>query len=138
MISVNWWAILVCAIASMVVGWLWYGPLFGKAWMNTMGMGSTPDDMKKAMQKSAGPGYAVMFVGALVMAYAMSKVLGHFNAVGLHEALKVAAEIWLGFVATVFLGGVYFEKKGWKHYFITAGYQLVNMLVYAVILSYWK
>jgi hypothetical protein len=39
--SLNWLAILVAAISTMVVGFLWYSPLlFAKAWMREMGYGS--------------------------------------------------------------------------------------------------
>ena len=32
-ITINFWAVLVSAIASLVVGSIWYGPLFGKMFM---------------------------------------------------------------------------------------------------------
>jgi hypothetical protein len=139
LVHVNYLAVVVCAIASMVVGWVWYGPLFGKTWMKAMGMNPnmSPEEMK-SMQKDATPGYVAMVAGALVMAYSLDRVMSHFGVIGLQQALKVAGEIWLGFVATVFLGGVFFEKRGWTHYFLTVGFQLVNMLVYALILVSWK
>jgi len=28
---INIWAILACGVASLVIGFIWYGPLFGKA-----------------------------------------------------------------------------------------------------------
>ncbi len=34
MFQINLLAVVVCAIASMVLGMLWYGPLFGKKWMH--------------------------------------------------------------------------------------------------------
>ncbi|HLD39833.1 MAG TPA: DUF1761 family protein, partial [Candidatus Nanoarchaeia archaeon] len=33
----NYLAVLVAAIAAYVVGFLWYGPVFGKKWMALMG-----------------------------------------------------------------------------------------------------
>jgi hypothetical protein len=32
-VHVNWLAILVAALAGFGVGAIWFGPLFGKAWM---------------------------------------------------------------------------------------------------------
>jgi hypothetical protein len=44
--SLNWLAILVAAISTMVVGFLWYSPvLFAKAWMREMGY--DPNDKPK-------------------------------------------------------------------------------------------
>ena len=36
-ISINWWAVLVAGVVYMVVGMVWYGPLFGKLWKSLMG-----------------------------------------------------------------------------------------------------
>ncbi|HYU64967.1 MAG TPA: DUF1761 domain-containing protein, partial [Candidatus Paceibacterota bacterium] len=68
-VTLNYWAILVAAVAQMVIGALWYGPLFGKMWMHLTHR--TMDDMKG---QSAGSAYAMGFVVALVSAY----VLAHF------------------------------------------------------------
>ena len=35
--GLNWLAILVATVAAFVLGGLWYGPLFGKAWMAALG-----------------------------------------------------------------------------------------------------
>jgi hypothetical protein len=54
--NLNLLAVLVAAISTMVVGFLWYSPiLFAKPWMREMGY--DPDDKAKTkeMQKSAGP-----------------------------------------------------------------------------------
>ena len=32
-IDVNYLSVLIAAIASFVLGWIWHGPIFGKAWM---------------------------------------------------------------------------------------------------------
>ena len=37
--SINYLAVLACAIVAMPVGFLWFGPLFGKAWARHMGFG---------------------------------------------------------------------------------------------------
>ena len=35
--GLNWWAILVATAAAFALGALWYGPLFGKAWVAALG-----------------------------------------------------------------------------------------------------
>ena len=35
--ELDWLAVIVGAIAVMILGWLWYGPLFGKAWSRATG-----------------------------------------------------------------------------------------------------
>ncbi len=36
--AVNYWAVLTCGLVSMVVGSIWYGPIFGKLWMRLNGV----------------------------------------------------------------------------------------------------
>jgi hypothetical protein len=43
-ITINYAAVLLAAVANMVVGMLWYGPLFGKQWQALMGFNA--DSMK--------------------------------------------------------------------------------------------
>ncbi len=38
-VDINYWAVLVAAVVSMVIGALWYSPvLFGKLWMKYSGL----------------------------------------------------------------------------------------------------
>ena len=48
--QVNYLAVLVSAIAMIVLGFIWYGPLFGKIW--TKEMGWTKADMEEAKKKA--------------------------------------------------------------------------------------
>ena len=67
--GVNLWAVLVSALATMVVGFVWYSPLlFARRW--TILMGYDPDDKAKLaeMQKSAGPSYMLSLVASVLSA----------------------------------------------------------------------
>ena len=59
----NWIAIVVATAAAMVIGFLWYGPVFGKAWMALSGRGMGGS--------SAGPLYALTALAAFVEAIAV-------------------------------------------------------------------
>lgn len=133
--SVNYLAVLVAGIASMVLGYLWYGPLFGKQWMALSGM--TDQNMEEAKAKGMGKLYFVAFIGSLVMAYVLAHFVQVWNPVGAAGAFTLAFWTWLGFVATVMLGSVLWEGKSVKLYFLNAVYQLLNIFVMALILVYW-
>lgn len=62
--NVNYLAVLVAAIASMILGYLWYGPLFGNMWKQLMGF--TDKDMKK-MKMSPKTSMILGFITALVI-----------------------------------------------------------------------
>lgn len=137
--SLNWLAILVAAISTMLVGFLWYSPLlFAKPWMREMGY--DPNDKAKVqeMQKSAGPAYAGSFVASLLSAFTLALILHGLQEEGLHHGIMASFHIWLGFVATVQFTGALFMKQSMKLFAINTGYQLVCYLVMGAILAVWQ
>ncbi|MBI4363277.1 MAG: DUF1761 domain-containing protein [Candidatus Doudnabacteria bacterium] len=141
-VPVNYWAVLVCGGVSIVLGYLWFGPLFGKMWIRMMGWDKIDpvqqEEMKKGMMKS----YVLTVIGALVMAYVLAHALvfasTYLNSEGVGAGLMVGFWNWLGFVAPVTLGVVLWEGKPWKLWILNNGYQLIQLLVFGVILALWK
>jgi hypothetical protein len=137
--TLNLLAVLVAAISTMVVGFVWYSPiLFAKPWMREMGY--DPDDKAKVqqMQKSAGLAYFGSFLAGLVSAFVLALFLHQFQVQSLQVGLLVGSHVWLGFVATVQLTGVLFMKQSLKLFAINTGYQLVCYLVMGAILAVWR
>jgi len=131
-------AILVAAISTMVVGFLWYSPrLFAKPWMKEMGYDPNDKAKTEEMKKSAGPAYGGSFVASLISAFTLALVLHGLRAVDLHFGLMASFHIWLGFVATVQFTGALFTKQSMKLFAINTGYQLVCYLVMGTILTVW-
>jgi len=136
--SLNWLAILVAGISTMVVGFLWYSPLlFAKAWMREMGYDPNDKARMEEMKKSAGPAYGGSFLASLLSAFTLALILHGLRAEDLHTGLMLGFHVWLGFVATVQFTGALFAKQSMKLFAINAGYQLVCYLVMAVILTVW-
>lgn len=133
--AVDYSAIIVAAIASMIVGFVWYMPaVFGRAWMKSGGIPeSSMEAGKKKMPLMMGAGLAAQFV----MAYVLAHVGNAFGASGISGALALAFWMWLGFVATVLLGSVLWEMKPVKYYLINALYWLVSISVMAMIIVAW-
>ena len=48
-VSINYLAVLVSAVSAMVLGFLWFGPLFGKEWSKAMGW--TEEQMAAGREK---------------------------------------------------------------------------------------
>lgn len=142
MVPVNYLAIIVSAVAAMVLGFLWFGPLFGKEWIRLMGI---PDEkvaeMKAKGMKSMASTYAFQAAGALLMAFVLAHALifasTYLKAEGISAGLQAGFWNWLGFVAPVTLGSVLWEGKPWKLWVLNAGYYLVTLLVMGVILALW-
>jgi Protein of unknown function (DUF1761) len=137
--NLNLLAVLVAAISTMVVGFLWYSPiLFAKPWMREMGY--DPDDKVRVqeMQKSAGPAYFGAFIASLVSAFVLALFFHWLHVQSLELGLMVALHVWLGFVATVQLTGVLFMKQSMKLFAINTGYQLACYLAMGTILTVWR
>lgn len=125
MISINYLAVFVAALSSMILGSLWYGPIFGKPWMKMMGMNQK--DVKSVPSSEMGKLYGIQFVGSLVMAYVLAKTAG----------LLSPFWIWVGFIAPVTLTTVLWEGKPWKLWLLNNGYFLLLLILMNFILSLW-
>src|SRR6266852_9466837 len=110
--SLNWLAILVAGLSTMVVGFLWYSPLlFAKSWVREMGYDPNDKARMEEMKKSAGPAYGGSFVASLLSAYILALFLHMLQNYTVLFGLLIGFHVWLGFVATVQLTGVLFMKQ---------------------------
>lgn len=136
---VNWLAVIVAAIINMVLGFLWYGPFFGKPWRQMMGMSLNPDDYKMsgAMYRSLGIG----FVLALIMNFVFAHMIGFTSMIsgipGLQDGLWLGFFIWLGFILVATSGVCLWEGKPLKLWAIHASYYLVLLLINGALLGGW-
>ncbi len=135
---INYWAILAIMAASVILGFLWYGPLFGKKWMALTGI-SMPEG-KPQMSEMLKP-VIISLIGTLFMAYVLTHSLAFGNAYlgmsGISAGLMAAFWNWLGFIVPVNLNFVAWEGKPWGLFFIHSGYWLVLLAIAGVILSVW-
>lgn len=132
---INYWAVFVAAVAQMVLGSIWYGPLFGKKWQHLSGMHQA--DMEAAKRGGMGKLYFWAFVGALVMAYVVAHFVSYFDATTVSSALQLAFWAWLGFIATTTLGSVLWENKSKELYLINNGYNLIGLAIMTLVLALW-
>ncbi len=135
--TVNYLAVLVAAAVQVVLGFLWYGPVFGKMWMGLMGM--SPEKMNEAKAKGGmGKNYALMTLSTLVMAYVLAHFVFYTGATMFFNGIQTGFWIWLGFLATTMLGSVLWEGKSWKLYALNVSYYLVGLCLMGGILAMWR
>ena len=133
-IALNYWSILVSAVAQSLIGALWYSKiLFGPAWLRWIG--KTEADLKKGNPTKA---MVLSFIGALVMAYVMALAIFAVGASSVAEALQVGSFVWLGFVATTEFNGVLFRHTPLPLFLINTGFNLATLLTMSVILTLWQ
>lgn len=136
-LAINYWAVLVAAVASFAIGWAWFSPLlFVKPWMRLRG--KDPEAMMAGGMQMPIGGMAAEFVVQLVFAYVLARLVVLLGAVEWTGAVHLALWIWLGFYVTSMIGAVIWEKMPWKLFAIYAGRWLVSSVVVAVILAVWR
>ena len=136
-VDVNYLAVLLAAVASMMVGFLYYSPsALGKPWMKEMGL--TSESLKKA-QKEMGKLYGFSFVLALISAYVLTHVmafsLNFYQYPPVTTGLTSGFYMWLGFAMPVQATDQIFGKKNWKLLAINTGYQLVSLLSMGLVIG---
>jgi hypothetical protein len=126
--SLNYFAIVLGAISNMLVGFIWYGPLFANAWMNAIG--KTREQLGQP-----GPGYALTLIGALVESFVLALVVKGLKAPGLIDGATIGLVVAVGFVMTTFAAGYIFEGRSLKLYLINAGYHFFALIIMGGILA---
>jgi hypothetical protein len=133
--AVNYLAILVASIVSMAIGFLWYGPLFGKLWMSWMNLNKKKIDESK--QKGMAKYYVAAFIGTFVTNLVLAGTLTYIGARDVLDGVALAFWLWLGFIATTTLSSVLWEGKPVKLYLLNNAHNLVSIIVAAIILVLW-
>ena len=137
-VDVNYLAVLLAALSSMVVGSLWYMPAgFGNMWMKLARV--KPDRSKMTPGKLAWM-YGSVFVASLITAYVLAHVtfIAHnfFANSWVSDALQTGFWLWLGFTAVRIYVHDTFEERRKKLTLLNAAHELVTILVMALIIGW--
>lgn len=137
--NVNLLAVALNAVLAMIIGSIWYGPLFGNLWMKGIGVDPKDTAKVKQMKKSAGPAYLQMFIGALFMSYVFAYFYGIWWSGGTADQILSGAYYgflaWIGFAAPIIYGRKLWEHKPFKYVAIDLGYYLAVLLVFGITIA---
>jgi hypothetical protein len=127
---VNWLAVVAAALSSFPLGFLWYGPLFGKIWQREVGL--------SADQLKAG-NMGVIFGGSLALALIQSAAFAIFlSAEPMPEIVLYGLAGGLCFVASAIAVQNLFERKSWKLTAINGGYNVIAFTLIGAIIGAWR
>lgn len=130
----NYIAVVGAAIASMVIGSLWYGPLFGKKFQQAMGMDTWSPEKQAEEKKKMGKLYAMQLVASLVMFYVLAVFVDRTGSIGIGGGVSTALWTWIGFVVPVQLGSAIWGGN-MTLFWIGAGNMLATLLAAGVIIG---
>lgn len=140
----NWPAIVAAIAANFFFGFLWYGPLFGKAWAKRMGMNFDQKPDPKVMRRA----FTLQLVGIFLTTY----VLAHSGQIWRASVWGLGADdgpdylygffcgffTWIGFYVPLQLGKVSWESRPWSLFFINAGHDFISLQIACQILAHWR
>lgn len=128
--GINLWAVLAAAASAFVLGGLWYGPLFGKAWQREVGL--SEERLKQGNM-------ALVFGGGFVLSLIAAAVFAVFLGArpGLPFALGAGLAAGLGWVAASFGINYLFARRSLKLWLIDGGYHSLQFVLYGLVLGLW-
>lgn len=130
---INHWAVLVCAIANLALGALWYSPLlFYKAWMNENNF--TDEDIKKVNPAKT---YSITLVLSVIISYNLAFFLGD-DKTDMAWGTAAGFLAGFGFAALIFSIVALFEQRSWKYILINGGYITIYFTLIGFILGTWR
>jgi hypothetical protein len=126
--GINISAVIAAAASSFLLGGLWYGPMFGKAWMSAAGV---------TEEKTGHPAkvFGGAFVFSLLAAAAFAYLLGPRPV--LSSALCTGALVGFCFVAASFAINYLFAQRSLKLWLIDGGYHTLQFIVFGLVLGLW-
>ena len=141
--DVNLLAVLVAGIVPMIVGMLWYGPLFGKRWMALME--TTPEEIQEGFNPLRT--YGISFLLSLVTAFILAQLIadmapgdvssmdggGGSVMVGVHVGLMAL----VAFVLPVAHQSIAFEGRKAELASLNVAYNGVALIGQAVVIALW-
>ncbi len=127
----NWWAILVSTVLAFVLGGLWYGPLFGQAWMKALGISEAD------IGPTPAP-FVISFFTALLTAVVLAWLIGALQVITWQGGATIGLVTGIGFIATAMASDTAFCGWGMKLFIIQAGYRVLYSIIMGAVLGGWQ
>lgn len=134
--QINYWAVILATLSSMVVGAIWYTPkVFGNYWMKKSGVqpsGKASDAFGAILTT-----VLVSFITAWVVAGAAFIAWKFYGGGFLWSAIATTIVLWAGFTAARFITHDAFDKRPSGLTLLNIAHELVTLVVMAVIIGVW-
>ncbi len=127
--EVNWIAVALCAVSSLVLGGLWYSPaLFARAWQSAAGLSD---------EEAQSGNMALIFGGAFLLSLVAAGVFAMFLGTQMSVGAATAAGFSAGlcWVAASYGISYLFERRPLKLWLINGGYHTLQFTLFGLILG---
>ena len=141
--DINWIALLVAALIPLIVGFIWYGPLFGKAWQKEVGL--SDEELKNGNMPLI---FGLSLVFSFIIAFSLwAQVMvggGPGEAHGVAPYLTFKHGAFHGALLSLFLifpviGTIsLYERKSIKYVLIAVGYWTISFALMGGVINAWN
>lgn len=134
--DLNWLAVIVAAVAYFILGGIWYAPpVMGKAWMKASGI-----DMADTEGGTSPIIFVAPLLGYVLVAAATAMIAVSTGTDTFSEGIVLGIVIGFGYAAALIAVIAVFEAKKphptmWA--VITSAYNIIGLMITAVIISVW-
>ena len=134
--ELNWLAIVIAAVATFMLGGLWYTALFGKAWQRAHGYS---EEQCKHLQAARPPAvfFGTMIACYVVVAIAVAVLAQCASVSSAGSGATLGLVIWL-LVAAVGVTNHIPTNVTWAGYGIDTLYQLIYLVGNGAIIGAWR
>jgi len=131
----NYLAVAVAAIAYWILGALWFGVLFTKAWMQLENI--SPEQVAAMQGAAAAFPYVMSFILNLLIAFVLSQLCAWRNATTAARGASLGVLLWVGIVGPITYTTSMYEMRPLNLFLINEGYVLVGLCLMGAILGAW-
>ena len=127
--EIDWLAVALCAVSSLVLGGIWYSPaLFGNRWQQAAGLSD---------EQAKSGNMAMIFGLTLVLSFIAAAVFALFLGpnFGLGPAIGAGAAAGLCWVAASYGINYLFERKSLCLWLINGGYHTLQFTLFGAIIG---
>lgn len=133
-LKINHMAVWVAIVLQFVIGFLWYGPLFGESWMSMVGL-----DMDKIMADPAGASdWITNIISSVAGVYLLAFLFIKMNVDSFLKGTLYGFLIGFVFVLLAEKTSGAFAKYPYGLPWITGGFTTVGLTIAGAILGAWR
>ena len=128
--EINWLAVFAAALSSFLLGGLWYGALFGNAWLKAAGL---------TREQAMGGNKPLMFGGTFVLALISSATFAMFLGAEIDAMTGALYGLCAGlcWVAASYGISYLFEMRPLALWLVNGGYHTLQFTLIGLILGAW-
>ncbi len=133
-LTINHLAAVACIVLLFVLGFLWFGPLFGEKWMGLVGL-----DMATVEANPPGAGtWITNLVATIVPVYALAWLCKELNVETAMKGAAIGLLIAFAFNHLPTMSGNMFADRPYGLAWVTGGFNMVGMALSGLILGAWR